>query len=224
MIIRCPNKECNVKIPVHNAILNNPQAKAACPVCKTSFRPSDYKPPENVKTPGQNQTPKYKFPPKPKTEIKGDQVKQTKAYLVVHDEKAPTQTFELRLGLNLFGRKRIDFIPNKKHDHFHGIDTQDFYMSKENFFIEVVKNYGNLLFILKDADSANGTRIDVKRIGAYEREIRALRKDEEVYLSDDALIVAGKTNIHFKTETEATAKKDVTELISNQKITKTVIL
>lgn len=203
MIVRCPNEKCNAKMGISEEIVSNPKHITSCPLCKTSFKP-------------------YEIVQQVRKREKENRV--IAGWLIIHDENAPEQTIDVYPGLNLFGRKYEGYQSSFQCDYYHPLETRDNTMSKEHFIVNVFKNKGNFHFTLKDADSKNGTFIDIKRIGEYEREVRKLISEEEIYIYDDAVIRAGRTHIHFKTKEQVQDREQATELFKDERFTKTVIV
>lgn len=230
MTIRCPNKACNLKMSIHDAVIANPNSTTKCPSCKKIFNAHElyYKNQEltadikgniNPKIQGDNGRAMDQKPTAPKTKVMSTENKQdAKAWLVVHDEQAEPQSYDLIVGKNRCGKE-----PNGEGNKVL-IKSSDPYMSRQHFEIEVVENNGRYSFVLKDTKSTNKTHIDTKVLSDFERHIRPLADREEIYIEDGALIQAGLTKIYFKVANNLVSRDAVATKIQNQKYTKTVII
>lgn len=178
--------------------------KLSCPFCHTQFTP-------DINGKGNEGVQETKFN-KPKTIINEAQgyLNDGKAWLVVHDEKTKQQTYELKPGKQLIGRKD----PNKPCDWM--IETMDMYMSRNHFTIEIKeKTKSHFSYILADYKSKNHTHIDQKVLGA----------GDEYYLKDGAVIQAGETKIVFRTrESGANDATEATQIVTAKKYDKTVLI
>ena len=220
MTIRCPHKDCNAKMVIHDAVLSNPNSSTRCPICKKPFKPyevanvngaleSSFKNPKIDPNISIAETQKTEFLQNPKT---------AKAWLIIHDEAAPPQTYDLFEGINSCGRE-----PAKNGNEVK-IQSSDPYFSRNHFSVEVVSNEQGGGYVLKDCASTNGTYIGTKRLAEFETEIRQVKQNEEIYIEDGALIQGGKTKIYFKVAATTESKEQVADKIHNQKFTKTVII
>lgn len=221
MNIRCPNKECNVKMSVPNSV--KPNLKAICPACKKQFIPYDIVFSDMVANPNNKNHSNASNASKISSETvlqKGEIL----GWLVVHDEKAPSQTLDVYEGINLVGRFSENFQPSQSANHYLSIDTKDMFMSREHFFLNAKMNRGSCQFILKDAQSKNNTYIDSKHLGENEREMTKLGHNDEYYLEDGSVILAGETKIHFKSKSVSKTKQQASNTVVNQKIIKTIIV
>lgn len=191
---------------INDAIIANPSSTSRCPACRTIFKPYElfYKEAEE----DSNSKPTIII--EDKTEPKG--------WLIVHDENAPSQTFDLFPGINGCGRNP------EKTGNIVKIITNDLTMGRNHFRIEVISLKGTWCFILKDCESLNHTYIDTQRLEGFTREMKKLRKEEEFYIEDGAIIQAGRTKIHFKKASQAVSKEEVSRVIQSQKYTKTIIV
>uniref|UniRef100_UPI0039A5C08A FHA domain-containing serine/threonine-protein kinase n=1 Tax=Ornithobacterium rhinotracheale TaxID=28251 RepID=UPI0039A5C08A len=146
--------------------------------------------------------------------------KELKAWLIVHDEAAPSQSYDLKLGLNSCGRN-----PNMPNGNLIKIETNDKYMSRLHFTIEISESKIGYDYILRDCNSTNGTYIDVKNLGNYKREMLRVKPRQNINLINDSLIEAGRTKIHFKyAENESDTKNKIAEEIQKEKYTQTIIV
>lgn len=230
MTIRCPNKECNLKMSIHDAVIANPNSTTKCPSCKKVFNAHElyYKNQELTADIKADINPKFQVNSGGainqkslalKTKLmSSENKKEAKAWLVVHDEQAAPQTYDLIVGKNRCGKE-----PNGDGNKVM-IKSNDPYMSRQHFEIEVVESNGRYSFVLKDTKSTNRTHIDTKVLSEFERHIRPLANGEEIYIEDGALIQAGLTKIYFKVASNLVSRDAVATKIQNQKYTKTVII
>lgn len=211
MIVRCPNEACNTKMSIKDEVVRNSDANVKCPSCKKMFKPFNNLP----------QSLKDEVLKTQKTECNDNSVnKQGKAlgWLIVHDEKTHTQTYDLYEGVQTIGRKSN----SRPCDVM--IETTDNYMSRNHFIIEITNNRGCLQYILKDAQATNRTYVEVDVLSEFIKKLRPLNKDEEVYIEDGDIIQAGKTKIILKTPKSVPNREIATQIVTNQDIAKTVIV
>ena len=230
MTIRCPNKACNLKMSIHDAVIANPNSTTKCPSCKKIFNAhqlyykdkdltADFDGKNNPKNEVDSKSASNQNAIAPKTKVMPTENKQVaKAWLIVHDEQAAPQTYDLIVGMNRCGKE-----PNGNGNKVL-IKSNDPYMSRQHFEIEVVEGNGRYSFVLKDTKSTNRTHIDTKVLSDFERHIRPLANGEEIYIEDGALIQAGLTKIYFKVASNLISRDVVATKIQNQKYTKTVII
>ncbi len=226
MIIRCPNTNCNTKMAVKEEVLRNPDANVKCPSCKERFKPFD-RLPQSQKDDILHQQ-KTGNPPSSKiadeeTDILDDAYNKNRGktpvgWLVVHDENTRSQTYNLFEGKQIAGRKST----TRPCDIM--IETNDKLMSRNHFVIEIRNHGGRYSYALSDSNSKNKTYVETKVLSDFERQMRRLQPDEELYIEDGAIIQAGQTKIVFKSLETVNNKEQATQIVSNQKITKTVIL
>lgn len=227
MAVRCPHKDCNTKMYIQDNLLENPLTNIKCPSCKRMFKPFETlskvqqqgilaKREQENKTPADNE----------ETEIYGSKKSSDNSevvgWLVVHDENAKSQTYDLHLGRQLVGRVSQQFPSDIM------IETTDQYMHREHFYIIVEKNdHGQCSYLVEThsrSSKGNGTFIDTKRLSEFERQLKRLSLGEQIYMEDGALIQAGKTKIFLKTKAAVSNKQDATRIVTQQKYTKTIIL
>lgn len=223
MTIRCPNKECNTKMNIVTAVLYNPTANAKCPSCNNFFKPYDLLPEsekQSIKNKQMEQEEATDFNAnshKSKTEHTKLN-KEAVGWLVVHDEKTHTQTYDLLVGRQVVGRKSTSRPCEIM------IDTEDMEMSRNHFIIEVESHQGKYKYSLSDSKSTNKTYVQTKVLSDFERAVRKLGKNEEIYIEDGSIIQAGTTKIILKTLKSVNNKSQATEIVTNQHITKTIVL
>jgi len=127
-------------------------------------------------------------------------------WLIVHDEHTAAQTFPLRAGKQLVGRKSA----SKPCDIM--IDTADMYMSRHHFYIEVRERQKGLFeYIMYNDAPLNPTFLRQKDV-----------KTDRSYLQDGDVIQAGATKIIFRTTTKARSDKDAAEQVKGGKYPPTV--
>jgi pSer/pThr/pTyr-binding forkhead associated (FHA) protein len=169
-----------------------------CPFCKTFFKPGIT---IRIKMPEGTHTQSLTNMPNSGT---------AKGWLVVHDEKANSQTFDLKLGKQVIGRKS----ETRPCDIM--IDCGDPYMSRNHFVIEVVPKPGNILiYALFDSGSKNHTFINTKELD---------KSTEVYYLQDNDTIQAGETKIVFRNTAQVKSAKEATQLVTAKEYLKTVLI
>lgn len=194
MIIKCP--QCKALLPVPDASFKFGLPKIACPQCKISFVPIVEK---SVLE---------------KTEIITKRQIEPTAWLIVHDEKAPLQTFELVSGNYIIGRKS----DSKPCDIM--VETMDMTMSRNHFVVEAIINKGFSFYKLSDCESTNHTFVNSKSLQ------EALAIDNEKYsLKDGDIIQAGQTKVEFKIKSAiVNSALEATKIITQKGYAKTVLL
>lgn len=219
MAVRCPSKDCNTKMYVPDNLLHNPGANVKCTSCKKMFKPFDTLP-QNVRDEimKKRQQAESTMPKEGPIPTAGQRSDDIVGWIVVHDENTHTQTYELKLGRQVIGRKST----TKPCDIM--IDTNDSYMSRNHFVISISQRGGRYSYLIEDYQATNSTYIDTRRLSEYEREMKRLGVGEQVYIEDGSLIQAGRTKIVLKTLRTVSNKEDATRIVSQEKITKTIIL
>ncbi len=222
--VRCPNKDCNTKMNILDHLLHNPNVNVKCPSCKKMFKPfetlSQILQDEILNNKKKNEEIEQATAPA-KSLRKNDKQELVVGWIVVHDEQTHTQTYELKLGRQLIGRSSVEIkcdIP---------IETPDLYMHRTHFYLTVSKKNNAFCYLIEShmvSVKGNGTYIDTRRLNEYEREVKRLKAGEEVYLEDGALIQAGRTKIILKTLQSVSNREDATRIVSQERITKTIIL
>lgn len=197
MIVTCTN--CKANLPVPDVVFKHSIPKITCPQCKMSFKPVIAGEKKTIKTVVVN---KAKFLPV--------------AWLIVHDEQAPVQTFEIMPGKYIVGRKS----DSRPCDIM--IDTKDMTMSRNHFTIEAIEKDGFLSCWLSDKNSSNHTFINSTSLKDAKAE---LKNTDEFFLGDGDLIQAGQTKIVFKRKSGDTVNaKAATQVIIKSEYAKTVLL
>ncbi|KXH82975.1 hypothetical protein AU378_11095 [Chryseobacterium kwangjuense] len=216
MITRCPNSSCKTKMSLNNKIIENPKANVKCPSCNEFFKPFELLTDEQKKEIEERANQPKENTDSPKNEIKFE--RKPVGWLVVHDEKTHSQTYDLYEGLQVVGKKsqtlQCDIM----------IEIEDPYLSRNHFTIEARKSGNRVHYLLKDKQSANGTFVETKVMNGFTKQLRRLRDGEEIYIEDGAIIQAGDTKIIFKSQDSVNNKAKASELVKQQEIPKTVIL
>lgn len=133
-------------------------------------------------------------------------------WLVVHDENAPVQTFELKPGKNTVGR-----ISQQKPSDIM-IETNDTFMSRCHFTLEVIPApKGRFDFILSDNKSANGTFLNADKN-------KRLSETDQWYIKDGDTIQAGRTKIVLKTGESSGDRMQAEKKVKQTDYSKTIIL
>lgn len=235
MILRCPNISCNTKMSIKEEVAYNYDAKTKCPSCKEIFKPFDCLPEsqqnkimnqidciiesQQNKTMNQSKANDKICSDSEETKFKAtNNGKVALGWLVVHDEKTHSQTYDLYEGMQLIGRKS----ESRPCDVM--IETNDRCMSRNHFTIEVTTKYGENQYVLKNAKSTNGTFVETKMLRGYVKELRPMQLGEEVYIEDGDIIQAGNTKIILKTPKTATNRESATQIVKQTEIAKTIIV
>lgn len=198
----CP--VCKKKYFIPQASLKAPRIKCICVHCHNRWDVDNTKnePKVDEKTAIENAKPPINEPQK----------KPFIGWLVVNDEHTDMQTHRLQLGLNLVGRKSSTMPCDVM------IVTEDKYMSRQHFYIEITPaRGGGYNYKLYDCNATNHTYI-LKPHGAMK-----LDKDMVLHLSDNDIIQAGKTKIVFRNEQSNANLNDIQNETRNQKFGHTVI-
>ena len=199
MIINC--LKCSKKLPVPDASLRNGNPKVKCPYCNTVFLAKK----DEDNTTLSDNTEKISIT----NSVFANKNNSNKAWLIVHDENTNIQTFELKLGKNIVGRKSL----SKPCDIM--IETEDNTMSRNHFCIEIKQSEKGNSYILFDLNSTNATFINTKSL-------LQLKNEDEYLLQDNDLIQAGRTKIVFKAIDNQQTKESVTTLVTAKPRGKTV--
>jgi pSer/pThr/pTyr-binding forkhead associated (FHA) protein len=136
-------------------------------------------------------------------------------FIVVHDENAAIQTYPLRIGPNVIGRKSS--VPTA--DIL--IETEDVMMSRRHAVVEVVRDkFGQFEYLIAEAGSRNGTFV----IGAKDsmRKIK-LEPEDLIYLEDGDTIQMGRTKVVLQTTKAASSARDAARNVQGTDYSKTII-
>ncbi|MBS1776885.1 MAG: FHA domain-containing protein [Bacteroidetes bacterium] len=185
-----------MKLPVPDLAFKFGVPKVTCTKCNKTFKPALA---ENTEE---------------KTFVLKTLDKEPLGWLVVHDQQAAVQTFDLKSGKHIIGRKSqtrpCDII----------IETQDMYMSRQHFIIEVAKNGTSFDFKLADCNSTNHTFLNSQ---ALQENIGTINKG--VLLKDGDIIQAGQTKIEFrKRNSNIPNATTATEVVTKKNYAKTVLI
>ena len=134
-----------------------------------------------------------------------------KGWLVVHDESTSQQTLTLKSGKNVVGRKS----ESKPCEVM--VDTEDSYMSRNHFAIEISLGNKGLEYLVFDVTSTNGTFINANKNNK-------LSQTDQVYLQDGDTIQAGRTKMVLRTKKMAGTAKNATNTVINTKPLQTIIV
>jgi len=207
MIVVCGNCKAKLKLDLPPEAEGKP-IRFKCARCGQMNQVSI----TNVETPVKQDEPKQSAQviPQPKPM----QVPQpiVPGWLVVHDENAPEQSFELKPGKNTVGR-----VSQQKPSDIM-IETNDTFMSRCHFTLEVVPApKGHFDYILSDNNSANGTFLNAdknKRLG----------ETDQWYIKDGDTIQAGRTKIVLKTGESSGDRAQAEKKVRQTDYSKTIIL
>jgi pSer/pThr/pTyr-binding forkhead associated (FHA) protein len=146
----------------------------------------------------------------------GNEAKALKAqvpgWLIVHDETARVQSFDLKEGKNVIGRKSSMAVDI-------AIETEDLTMGRRHCMVEVKVNEkrGGFDFLISDLKSVNGTILN----GRIQRK---LTDQDVIYLNDGDTFQLGLTKVVFKRNSELKIKETVVKEVVNQPYQPTVII
>ena len=237
IIITCSNKDCGMGLQVDETKLT-PTTALKCPYCGTITRQNNI-PQAAAPPPPPRPEPMGNFPPPPPVNPQRQvppppmnnpppmhQQQQPQwtppvqsgngevGWLVVHDEKTPPKTLNLKPGKNIIGRGK---------DAHHILDVGDKYMSRRHCVVEVITgSSGGYQYILYDyghdspADaSTNGTFLNAN--------VKRLENRDEMYLKNGDVIQIGRTKAVLQTLSEAGSSHKAMETVIRQPYAKTVI-
>lgn len=176
----------------------SPSQGAKCPACGTVNRL-----PANVAQPIQQPI----APPKHEEPIPA-----IVGWLVVHDENTRPQTYLLKYGKNIVGRKS----DAKPCDVM--IESEDGYMSRNHCVVEVQRNRAGVYeYVLSEVGSTNGTFINAD---AEKR----MKPGDEIYLADGDTVQIGRTKVVLKTLRTAKDAADAGKIVRNNPVSHTVVM
>lgn len=212
MIVKCPYCTKEATVPAATLRVGNPTL--TCTGCNGKFKAKEEKKTEKKddKTVHQNTSEKVKG----ETQFVGGSSQKSKEYfsadpgwLIIHDENTTQQTFTLKEGKQVVGRKS----ESKPCDIM--VKTEDLYMSRNHFNIEVNKFVNGMYgYSISDCNATNHTFVNLKQ----------LRGGDELYLKDGDTIQAGETKIVFKSNVEAKDSHQATQLVVGKDFNKTVLI
>jgi predicted Zn finger-like uncharacterized protein len=205
MIIKCG--KCGVQLRVEEAKLHPVQPAVKCPNCQTINR---------LKLPDSAAPTPPPIPSLPQGEATmifsqpASTHAQELGWLIVHDEQAPTQTFPLKLGENIIGRKSTSQPADLM------IETQDRYMSRHHCVLRVALDQrGQYQYLLADLSSTNGTFMLAKN--------KRLTEFDEIFLRDGDTMQAGRTKLVLKTLQQSRTAANALHTVIHTDYAKTII-
>lgn len=212
MKINCPYCTRELSIPAASLRVGNPTL--TCTGCNGRFKAIEEKKTEKKEDKTVHQKSGHKNTGE--TQFVGTSSSKSKEYfsaepgwLVVHDENTRQQTFTLKVGRQVIGRKS-DSKPCEIM-----VETKDMYMSRNHFIVEVNKfTNGMYGYSISDCNATNYTYVNLKK----------LREGDELYLKDGDTIQAGETKIVFKSNAEAKDSHQATQLVVGNSFNKTVLI
>lgn len=141
-------------------------------------------------------------------------------WLVVHDENAEQQTYPLRIGRQIVGRKSI----SRPCDIM--IETNDPYMGRNHCVLEVKPSRtGSYEYFLSDVKMSSGIAEQMSTNGTFvNAQPTALRPKDMVYLKDGDTIQMGNTKIVIKTLISAASAHDASRIVQETDYAQTVII
>ncbi|MEM7655233.1 MAG: FHA domain-containing protein [Bacteroidota bacterium] len=206
MIIKCGN--CGSQLSFDESKLNPSQPLVKCPNCKSINRiklPQIGANPLHTPTPQPEHDATMVLAPEPQA-----QTAQELGWIIVHDEHAPTQTFPLKAGENVVGRKSV----SKPADIM--IETHDKFMSRHHCMLRVAQDQrGQLQYLLSDLSSTNGTFLPEKD--------KKLDTYDEIFLQDGDTIQAGRTKIVLKTLKQSGSAANALKTVIHTEYARTII-
>ncbi|MEZ4905174.1 MAG: FHA domain-containing protein [Spirosomataceae bacterium] len=195
------------------------------PVQTSQFAPSDFMPPipppppNFFRTPLTNEgsNPLFARPSEEDNKQQNDIYQQTGAvgFIVVHDENAAVQSYPLRIGPNVIGRKSsmptADIL----------IETEDVMMSRRHAVVEVTRDkFGQFQYLIAEAGSRNGTFV----MGAKDpmRKMK-LEPEDLIFLEEGDTIQMGRTKVVLQTTKAASSARDAARNVQSTDYSKTII-
>ena len=141
-------------------------------------------------------------------------------WLVVHDENAPSQTFPLREGRQVIGRKNTGLPCDLM------IATQDPYMSRNHCVLEVKRGKsGGYDYLISDRKMTHGTPENMSSNGTYVNALaKPLQPNDVVYLNDGDTIQLGQTKAVIKTIMKVANADDASRLVQDSDYMPTVVV
>jgi pSer/pThr/pTyr-binding forkhead associated (FHA) protein len=192
--------KCKARININTEDANSDIIRFKCPVCNTVNK-------LNIEA-AKNSTKQADD----KTIINTQEnLEDVMGWLVVHDENTKQQTYNLKKGKNIVGRKST----SKPCDIL--IETADGFMSRNHFAIEISLGTKGLEYMVYDITSTNGTFINA------DKQLR-LNQMDKVLLKDGDTIQAGHTKMVIRTKMMAGTAKNATDTVINTAHLRTVII
>jgi hypothetical protein len=191
--------KCKVRVNVNTQDVKTSIIRFKCPVCNTVNK-LDLK-----KTKGKQETNNEK------TQVSVEITNDIAGWLVIHDENTKQQTHTLKMGKNIVGRKSDSKPCNVL------IDTEDKFMSRNHFAVEINLGTKGLEYMVYDVTSTNGTFINANKENK-------LSQMDKVFLSDGDTIQAGRTKMVLRIKKVAGTAKNATNTVISMKHLKTIIV
>ncbi len=191
--------KCKARIKLNTEHVNTKVIKFKCPVCSTVNR---------LELKNNNES--HSHLNNENTVINPENFDDIAGWLVVHDENTKQQTFPLKTGVNIVGRKSV----SKPCDVM--IETNDKYMSRNHFAVEISLGPKGFNYLVYDVTSTNGTFINADINNK-------LDQLDKVYLTDGDTIQAGRTKMVLRTKKVAGTTQNATNTVINTQPLKTII-
>jgi pSer/pThr/pTyr-binding forkhead associated (FHA) protein len=205
-IVKCGN--CGYPNPV---LLSNQPEKVADVVPVAPVQPTSLNNARAIPNPRPPVIPVNQSAAAPKNEV---------GWLVVHDENAPLQTYPLKIGRQIIGRKNTGSPCDIM------ITTQDVFMSRNHCILEVKPaKTGGFDYLISDRKMTNGTPENMSTNGTFVNSFaKALESNDVVYLNDSDTIQLGQTKLVIKTIRSVTNADDATRFVRETEYMPTVII
>jgi pSer/pThr/pTyr-binding forkhead associated (FHA) protein len=208
IVITCPEGASRLSIPESAVLKGIPTL--TCPKCTKKFKPMIKQPPPPSNSEKRNYAGETDLIDNPA--MSSGKSSQAPGYLVVHDENTRHQTFSLKLGRQIAGRKDS----TKPCEIM--IETNDKYMSRNHFVVECrVNRAGILEAILCDNNALNHTFINT-------RALHEVKRNDSFLLNDGDIIQAGITKIVYKSSQSVKTEKEAEDYVKSTPKGKTVLI
>jgi len=191
--------KCKVRVNVNTQDVKTSIIRFKCPVCNT------------VNKLDLNKTKEKHEINNEKTQVSIENTNNIAGWLVIHDENTKQQTHTLKMGKNIVGRKSDSKPCNVL------IDTEDKFMSRNHFAVEINLGTKGLEYMVYDVTSTNGTFINANKENK-------LSQMDKVFLSDGDTIQAGRTKMVLRIKKVAGTAKNATNTVINTKPLNTIIV
>lgn len=141
-------------------------------------------------------------------------------WLVVHDEEAEQQTYPLRVGKQVIGRKSV----SRPCDIM--IETSDPFMGRNHCILEVKPSRsGGYDFFISDVKLTSGVAEQMSTNGTFVNAYPTpLKPKDMVYLNDGDTIQMGKTKVVIKTLISSANAQDASRIVQETEYAPTVII
>jgi hypothetical protein len=204
MKIRCGNTDCAHEFSIENETVQLETNTVACPKCGQRNRIPKPKPRPVMHDAPHAAAAEATPPP-------NDSAVMEYGWIIVHDETMPQRVYTLKRGKNIIGRNSETTPPEVNLR----IDTEDKYMSRKHCIIDVADENGQIVYILNDSLSTNGTFLNGKA--------QRLSAQDEIYLKDADCVQIGRTKVILKSARVAGSRKKAVESVTQMAYTKTII-